>query len=698
MERGSWLGDDGRGLDMSTILVVDDRAIGRELVRSLLAQLGHEILEAEDGLRALALALERRPDLIVSDVLMPGMDGYMLVRTLRDHPATAAVRVVFYTAHFTGEEVGPIATACGVDAVVHKTANPRVLVDAVRDALAGSRPPTRVATPEQFAREHVSTFTAKLLEKVRNLEEGDQRFRRMAESSPIGIVQGDAGGCATYVNPRLAEICHRGADQVLGRGWLDCVADGHRAAILGLLRGGTGESGYACHSEVTAADGRRHWFNVGVQLLTDEDGQPAGFIGTVDDVTSIVESQRRLVDERRERAREADQQVTERLASLTRMAGGVAHDFNNMLGVILNYEQFVRDGLTAAAQAGRMDLAAYQETLTDLDRITNAAQRATDLTQQLLAFTGREVTELVRVDLNRAVTQTLDGQRRTLDPRVRVVTRLCPGLPGIVADHSQITQVLLNLTRNAIEAMPDGGVITVETDTVLLPGRAGAAPGPPLPDGSYVRLRVCDTGEGMTPEVAEHAVEPFFTTRAHGHAAGLGLAAVHGIVNQSGGDLSIDSAPGTGTTITVYLPCAATAPPAAVPAPPQRGGTETILVVDDEDGICEATARMLRKAGYRVLTANGGLEALSIAGADPAAIDLLLTDVRMPGLPGVELAGRMLAGNPGLRVLLMSGYAGSFSPECGAPPKTLPIVPKPFTQTELISAVHALLAPAGANP
>ncbi len=603
--------------------------------------------------------------------------------------------MVFHTAYFTEEEARPLAEASGADRVVAYGADPGALLAAVRDALAARQPPPRPASPEDFARDHLGAFTAKLLEKVKTLAASERRTRSMAETAPVGIVYGHAGGAATYVNPRLVEISHWDAARLLGQGWLACTSPEHRAEVLALVGGGTGRSTYACHNRVLLGDGEQHWLNVGVQLLYDEDGGADGFMVTVDDVTAVVDAQQRLAEERRERARQSSRQVSERLASLTRMAGGVAHDFNNMLGIIVNYEQFIREGLIAAARDGRMDQATYQETLSDLDRIANAAQRATGLTQQLLAFSGRKVREPALLDLNQTVRETVDVLGRTLDPPVRILTRLRSGLPGIVADPGQISQVLVNLARNAAEATPEGGTISITSEVVMLPTDRGPAtvPGPDLPDGLYVKLSVQDTGEGMTPEVAEHAIEPFFTTRALAHAAGMGLATVHGIVNQSGGDLVIDTAPGVGTTVSVYLPCAEQPPPVPEKPTATPGGTETILVVDDEEGICDATARMLRKAGYQVLTAYGGPEALAVASRHPGAIELLLTDVRMPGLSGVELADRLRAARPGLPVLLISGYAGSLA----GGGKDMPIVPKPFTERQLLAAVHGLLAPAGAN-
>jgi CheY-like chemotaxis protein len=272
---------------------------------------------------------------------------------------------------------------------------------------------------------------------------------------------------------------------------------------------------------------------------------------------------------------------------------------------------------------------------------------------------------------------------------VRIVTHLAPDLRPILAEPLIVEQVLHNLTLNAGQSMPDGGTIVISTadvDAGEVPPVNGEAPA-----GTFARLTVRDSGHGMSPETLKHAIEPFFTTRGGGLGSGLGLATVYGIVNQLGGALRITSTPGNGTTITVHLPT--TDRPVLRPpdASPPIGGTETILVAEDDDGIRETLTRTLSAAGYTVLTAAGGPAALDLAAAHPGVIDLLLSDVVMPGMLGDELAGNLREVRPAVKVLFISGYAGDLMNRYGVLPADITILPKPFTKVELLTAIRAMI-------
>ncbi|HEX4601061.1 MAG TPA: response regulator, partial [Gemmatimonadales bacterium] len=332
---------------------------------------------------------------------------------------------------------------------------------------------------------------------------------------------------------------------------------------------------------------------------------------------------------RAERRRLAQQLVQSRkLEAVGRLAGGVAHDFNNMLTAILG-----------AVELMLLDTPAGAPKREELDIIRDAAVRAQTLIRQLLAFSARQVLTPVVLDLNDLVQNVSKMLRRLIGEDIALATALAPDLGPVRADVGQMEQVLVNLAVNARDAMPQGGQLAIATENVDVPS-AGATPPGQLAAGRYVLLRVSDTGVGMDQETQERAFDPFFTTKPRGHGSGLGLATVYGIVHQSGGDVTVESAPGAGSTFRVYLPLVTdplehAAAPAPVAAP--AVGSETVLLAEDEQLVRVLARKVLEQAGYRVLVAAGGAEALALAERHTGPIHLLLTDVVMPEMNGREL-------------------------------------------------------------
>ncbi len=369
----------------------------------------------------------------------------------------------------------------------------------------------------------------------------------------------------------------------------------------------------------------------------------------------------------------------QKMEAIGRLAGGVAHDFNNLLSVILVNATMLRER-------------AVGDDAADLDEIVSASERAAALTRQLLAFSRRQITTRRVIDLNAVVADTERMIRRIVGEDIRVTTALAPGPHPVEADPGQLGQVLLNLVVNARDAMPGGGALAITTSGVD-PAAATAAA---LAPGAWVELTVRDTGSGIAPDAVSRIFEPYFTTKAVGQGTGLGLSTVLGIVQQCGGDVRVDSAPGAGATFRVYLP-RTDAAPRSVEAPPpiaDLGGCETILLVEDDAAVRATVVSILRKAGYTLLEADGAEAALALdaAGRDYA---LLITDMVMPGIGGRALADRLRARRPALPVLFISGYTGE-----AVAPQTLErpgvaLLEKPFPPAALLQRVRGLLgAPA----
>jgi PAS domain S-box-containing protein len=374
----------------------------------------------------------------------------------------------------------------------------------------------------------------------------------------------------------------------------------------------------------------------------------------------------------------------QKMEPLGRLAGGIAHDFNNLLTAIGGYAEFLAD-----------EFAENDPRLREVDEIRKAADRAAGLTRQLLAFSRKQVLNLSPLDLNAVVSNMDRMLRRLIGEDVKLTTELSPDLRPAHADSGQVEQVIINLAVNARDAMPNGGHLRLETATVTLSVN-DVPPESDLHPGEYVMLAVSDTGVGMSAQTKAHLFEPFYTTKDRGRGTGLGLSTVYGIVKQCGGHVTVSSEVDRGTTFCIYLPIAQqpvevadeTRAPVAV-----SGGSETILVVEDDPSVLRLTSEALARRGYRVLTANGWLEALDLVSRSTQAIDLVLTDIIMPGMGGRVLGERIRLLRPQVRVLYMSGYPDdTFGDAAGAGRQpVMSLLEKPFTAERLAVKIRETL-------
>ncbi len=427
--------------------------------------------------------------------------------------------------------------------------------------------------------------------------------------------------------------------------------------------------------------------------LFDEQGNVSGGLGIDRDITARLEDQ--SARERGEASAERERlhgrlSRAQRLESIGQLAGGIAHDFNNLLSVIINYAAMIAGELEGMQRASADSH--WTSMRDDLGEVQLAAERAARLTHQLLAFSRQDVGNPVSIDLNDSVRGIEELLRRTIGAEVRLVVSLAEALRPIGADPAQLDQALLNLAINSRDAMPDGGTLTIDTANVEVDDDY-AGLGPQLAPGSYVRLRVSDAGSGMAADVVEHAFDPFFTTKPMGQGTGLGLATVYWIVRQAGGRVQLYSEPGIGTTFIALFPAAAAVTDAQAPRVTNSmlTGTETILLVQDQDALRDVTHRILTRAGYQVIVASNAPAALQAVSAHSGSIDLCLSDVVMPLVPGPELALRLRETHPQLPVLYVSGFAEPVLRESMHLGR-VDLVEKPFTAPELLSRVRRTLA------
>ena len=385
----------------------------------------------------------------------------------------------------------------------------------------------------------------------------------------------------------------------------------------------------------------------------------------------------RALGEREEQLRQS-----QKMEAIGRLAGGVAHDFNNLLTAIIGYTDMLDERPEVDGQTAR-----------DVREIRRAADRGAALTRQLLAFSRKQFLNPTVININESVAGLLHMLPRLIGDHIHTDARLGTGLGFVKADASQIEQVIVNLVLNARDAMPTGGDVTIVTSNVELTDERLEAEGVNLPQGPYVMLAITDTGVGMDDATRAHAFEPFFTTKAKGKGTGLGLATVYGIIDQSGGAIAMETAPNRGTSVRIYLPVTTALPEQARRqiTPLATEGTETILLVEDNDAIREISARALRRRGYAVHEAANGEEAIDWTAKAPRRADMLITDVVMPGLSGPNLAARLMQQNPRLCVLYMSGYTDDATEVHGTFWGGVPLLQKPFTPAQLAERVRMAL-------
>jgi PAS domain S-box-containing protein len=508
----------------------------------------------------------------------------------------------------------------------------------------------------------------------------------LLQAAPDAILVMDAGRIV-LVNQRAEEMFGWPRAELIGQLAEDLLTEASQASYPAHLerRGDDPAPGAMGTLSLIVRHRDGSQFPVEASLASVETPQGRLTVGVVRDLT---ERHRNAAEQAELRAEAARQRVevqvhrTQRLEGLGQLAGGIAHDFNNMLGVIVNYANFVIEEAESAAP----DLKAIAA---DAQQVIRAGQRGTDLTHQLLAFARREVVRPQVLNLNDVIADVGQLLRASIGDGITITSRPAAALPSVTCDPGQIEQLLVNLATNARDAMPAGGNLVIETSVARI-----GADHPDLAPGEYVRLRVRDSGRGMAPDVAERAFEPFFTTKASGEGTGLGLATVYGIVTQAGGVVSIESAAGLGTTVTVLLPAGAVVADGPRPLPQPAGtggGGETLLVVDDEEALREVAGRILSGAGYRVLAADGGPQALALAAGHDGVINLLVSDVVMPGMLGKELAEHLVDARPATRVLFMSGYAQPVLASQGTLDPGVELLEKPFTAGDLLSAVRRRL-------
>ncbi len=503
------------------------------------------------------------------------------------------------------------------------------------------------------------------------LRKSEELYRDLVEKAGLAIFVLDTQGRIVYFNRRLCELSGFDPEELHGFAFMDGVHPDDRKGVLGFFRrwfsrDPSAPVQYECR--LLRKNGEIRYVEVNVTPVVEK-GQVTG-------------SRVYLRDNTERRQMEEQLLLSRKMEAIGRLAGGVAHDFNNMLMVILGSCDLVLCGMDGSSPM-------YEK----VEVIREAAERASSLTRQLLAFSRRQILEPKVVDLNDIVINTEKMLRRLIGEDIELNVVLDPGLGRVKADPSQMEQVIVNLALNARDAMPQGGCLTIEITNAELDDEYARGHVSVVP-GAYVMLAVSDTGPGMDEETKAKVFEPFFTTKEKG--TGLGLATVYGIVKQSGGNIWCYSEPGKGTTFKIYLPQVEEEVAESSVEPGElavlEGGAETLLVTEDDDAVREIAVSILRSAGYKVLEAANGDEALEVYKRYGGPVDLLITDVVMPGMSGRKLAERLGAMCPGIKVLYMSGYTDNIIAHHGVLDEGMKFIQKPFSRSDLLKRVRRVLS------
>jgi two-component system, cell cycle sensor histidine kinase and response regulator CckA len=517
----------------------------------------------------------------------------------------------------------------------------------------------------------VIVATASDVSERRRAEKQLRLLERAVEQSPATIVVTDPSGTIVYVNRKFTESSGYPVEEALGANPRLVKSGAHDQAFYEDLwatllsqREWTGDM------QNRRKDGSLYWEHASISAVVDATGQTTHYLGIKEDVTA----RRRLEEQLRQ---------SQKMEAVGQLAGGIAHDFNNMLTAIQGFSGLLESEVPPDS-AGAVYLAEVQK----------AAERSAALTRQLLAYSRKQILQPRIMDMNETITGLESMLQRLIGEDVQLRTKLEPGLPPIFADPRQMEQVLMNMAVNARDAMPGGGCLEIATQRVDLPV---AAADPRTRGRSWIATTIADTGHGMDAETAARIFEPFFTTKPVGEGTGLGMPMAHGIVTQSGGYIEVESTPGAGSSFRILLPAAtggnSDGRPVAEPDH-SKTGTETIIVVEDEDAVRALSVAVLSRAGYRVLAAHTGEAAIALAEETDTPVHLLLTDVVMPGINGRELASVLQESRPELKVLFMSGYTDDAVLRAGVIADDCHFLQKPFQPQALLMLVREILGEA----
>jgi len=657
-------------------LIVEDNEDSRVLLRDVLEGNGYLVRDAENGLKALELIRKGfTPDIVISDILMPDMDGYALCRALKSDPCHRHIPFIFYTATFTDPRDEQLALDMGADRFFVKPRDMAELVTEIDKVLEeaaakGKRSESATATPERIEREYSDALSRKLSKKIKDLEREREKLRR-SEAKYRRLVEAlrddyffytvEPDNTLSYVSPSVTTVLGYTPRELMDeQSSLLPFRCGHPADVPG--------GPVSFEIRVKHKNGQERLLKCSEEPVFDQEGRCIAVEGLAHDLTP-----RRCLEEKLRQA--------QKMEAIGTLAGGIAHDFNNILSAIIGYAELIRS---------RAD---NQEIRADADTILLSCRRATSLVRQILTFSRNSGCEKQAIRPHLIVKEALHMLRATIPATIMIREEIDSQCGPVLINPTGLHQIMLNLCTNAVHAMEGK---KGELHVILRPEPPLPRPGPLHATScrEYVALEIHDTGCGMDEHLIERIFDPYYTTKKKGEGTGLGLAVVQGIVREAGGTIRVESKPDQGSVFTIQLPVAPSGKeeqeqPAR--SGPVRARGEHILVVDDEEILVHLNMTRLQILGYRVTGTTDPREALAMIRRRPLGFDLLVTDQTMPHLTGVELAARARAVNPDLAVILCSGHQEVVHDQ-GAKENTIDCrLHKPLRANEFLRTIREVL-------
>lgn len=684
---------------MTNVLIVDDKEENLYYLQALLNGNDCKVESAHHGAEALVLGRRNPPDVIISDLLMPVMDGYTLLRFWKADAKLKKIPFIVYTATYTEAEDERLAINLGADAFILKPSEPEEFIARLHEVLANTAaaiptpPRHQTGDEKELLKFYSETLIRKLEEKTlqleeanrtlekdlferkrieENLRESEQRFRATFEQAAVGIAHVALEGHFLRVNDKLCEITGYSRDELFKRSFIDLTAPEDRLqseqARQAMLAGT--QKSYNAEKRYHRKDGGLIWVGVIVTPVRDNSGKFSYFMTVLGDITERKELESRLLR-------------AQRLESIGTLAGGIAHDLNNILAPIMMGVELL--GTSPSSEVSRQII----------DTIAISAKRGAEMVKQVLSFARGVDGARVAVHLGHVVREVEALMLNTFPKNIVLQTDIPRHLPLMMGDPTQLHQVILNLCVNARDAMPEGGRLTLAARSVEI-DRQYIAMRPEAKPGAYLRLDVFDTGCGMAPDILNRIFEPFFSTKEPGKGTGLGLSTVLGVVRNHGGFVEVESVVGEGSTFRIYLPTQTETlgetPVATRSDALPRGHGEVILLAEDEISVRQITQATLEAFGYRVIAAEDGSQAIGLYAVYKRDIVLVLTDMMMPNMDGAAFAAALRRLDPKLPIIAVSGVDWDRDAARATASGIGHVLAKPYTAEALLRKVSAVLA------